>query len=78
MAQDWKSHAVENIRSRHTAKLRELAEDAVAQAQYVLNDLDRGRVPRIRNLLDDAQQINARILALETMDEATAIYRAED
>lgn len=75
MASESKDLATRNVRERHTAKLRELAEDALRQAQYILDDLDRGRVPRIRNLLDDAQQINARILAVETADEMAQIYR---
>lgn len=78
MASDYKDRATQNVRARHVAKIREMAEDAQSQAQYILADLDRDRVPRIRNLLEDAQQIFARIQALETADELAEIYRQED
>ncbi len=74
MAENFRDYAVTSLRGRHAAKLRELAEDIAKEAEYVLADLDRGRVPRLRNLRDAALQISERIAALEAVEEMAAIY----
>jgi hypothetical protein len=74
---DLRDLAVGNLRDRHEAKIRELCADIAANAGYILADLDRSRVPRLRNLLDDAIQIATRIEALEAVAEMRKIYPAE-
>jgi hypothetical protein len=77
MAESFRDRAVQNLRARHATKLRELAEDITKEAGFVLADLDRGRVPRLRNLLDCANDISRRIAALEVVDEMTGYYAAD-
>lgn len=75
MAENFRDRAVASLRGRHATKLRELADDIAKEAEYVLADLDRGRVPRLRNLRDAALQVGERIAALEAVDEMAAIYK---
>lgn len=78
MAEQWQEHAVRNIEDRHVSRIRELAESLRENAGYLLADLDRGREPRLRNVLGDAQQIAERIRALEAVREVTGIYESKD
>lgn len=74
----WQTRAAGSIRTRHESKIRELAEDIIANAGYILADLDRDRVPVLRNLLADAQQISSRVAALEAIKELTEVYESAE
>jgi hypothetical protein len=74
---NFKDRAYESIRGRHVAKVRELAESIQANAGYVLADLDRGRIPRARNLPDDTRELDRRLAVLEALEELKGIYDAD-
>ena len=61
-----------HVRAQRELAVREYAEALQRAASQVLGDLDRGRVPRLRSALDDANRLAAHIevlTALESVQE---------
>jgi hypothetical protein len=62
----------ESLRAQRELAVREYAEALKRAADQVLQDMDRGRVPRLRSTLDDANRLAAHIevlTALASMQE---------
>lgn len=51
-----------------------LAESIRDNASHILLDLERGRIPRIRSLLDSAQRLAVTLAELDALAEMKKVY----
>lgn len=76
----FQQRALDNLTGRHTRRAKAEAERIREYAGWLIRDLDAGRLPNhhARDLLASAQEIVARLSALEAIGEATGILVLAD
>lgn len=76
----FQRRALDNLTGRHTRRAKAEAERVREYAGWLIRDLDAGRLPNhhARDLLASAQEIVARLSALEAIGETTGILVPED
>lgn len=77
---DFQTRALNNLRQRHTDKIRQAAEHIRDYAGYVLRNLDSGNTTSyyVRDIASDAQELVTRFAALEAIEETAGILEASD
>jgi phage-related protein len=79
---EFQQRALKNLRERHENKITQLAESIQEEIGYVLNRIGSGSIGSAghyaQSIAADAEEIKARLAALEALRDAVGIFEATE
>lgn len=74
MSQPFEERYYNSTYERRLDAARDALSDIQSNAGYALHDIERGRIPQMRSMLDDALKLARTIAAMEAAAELREVY----